>query len=117
MDGIHNVILKKLNDSKFPEILYHLFDLCITFGITPLRWNESFIHSIPKKEKSSNIKDFRPFSITNIFRKIFESLMLDYINNDLKSNFKLCCNQAGFRSDYSTLTHAIVSNETTKNGL
>ena len=52
--------------------------------------------------------------MTNIFRKIFESLLMDYINQYLPNHFRLCGNQAGFKKGYSTLTHAIVSNETAK---
>eukprot|EP00833_Pecoramyces_ruminatium_P015064 jgi/Orpsp1_1/1189096/evm.model.d7180000069483.1 len=113
LDGIHTVILQSLNDSKFPMILFYLFHTCIELGVTPIRWNKSFIYPIPKKEKSKYISDFRPISITNIFRKLFELLVLDFIQEKLKGYFKLCCNQAGFRSGYSTLTHAIVSDATT----
>ncbi|ORX76414.1 hypothetical protein BCR32DRAFT_284173 [Anaeromyces robustus] len=68
-----------------------------------------FIFPIPKKEKTNYIQDFRPISITNIFRKIFEILLLTYIYKKLNNKFKLCCKQAGFRRGYSTITHAIVS--------
>ena len=68
--------------------------MCIELGVTPLRWNKTFIYPIPKNKESKYISDFRPISITNIFRKIFELLLLDYIQEKLKNYFKLCCNQA-----------------------
>jgi len=112
MDGIHIVMLKSLNDTFLPLVLTKFFKMCIKFGITPLSWNNSMIYPIPKKEKSCFIKDFRPIALTNIFRKLFESILMDFINKNLKDYFKLCGNQAGFRRGYSTLTHAIVSSET-----
>ena len=113
-DGIHTVLLKAMNDSMLPDILTELFKLCISFGVTPLRWNKSIIYPIPKKKESCYIQDFRPIALTNIFRKVFEGLLLDFIREKMKSEFKLCGNQAGFRRGYSTITQAIVSNETTK---
>ena len=112
IDGIHTVILKCINDTFFPIALSKLFNVCIKFGVTPLRWNKSIIFPIPKKEKSCHIQDFRPIALTILFRKIFESMLMDYIKLKLNFYFKLCGNQAGFRRGYSTLTHAIVSNET-----
>jgi hypothetical protein len=112
IDGIHSVMLKTLLGTDFPKLLLYLYQMCIKFGMTPKGWNESVTFPIPKKKKSSYIKDFRPISITNTFRKVFEGLLLDYMNTKLKKELKLCGNQAGFRSGYSTLTHAIASNET-----
>eukprot|EP00833_Pecoramyces_ruminatium_P012579 jgi/Orpsp1_1/1186611/evm.model.d7180000051921.1 len=113
-DGIHSLILKALLDSRFPRILESLFKMCAKFGVTPLRWNSSIIFPIPKKKDSPLIKDYRPIAITNLFRKLFESLLLDFINQYLSKYFKLCKNQAGFRRGFSTLTHALLSNETAK---
>ena len=113
-DGIHAQILKALLNSKLPKILESLFKMCVKFGVSPLRWNSSIIFPIPKKNDSSLIKDFRPIAITNIFRKLFEGILLDFINGYLKNFFKLCDNQAGFRRGFSTLTHALISNETAK---
>ena len=103
IDGIHSVMLKTLLGTDFPKLLLYLYQMCIKFGMTPKGWNESVTFPIPKKKKSSYIKDFRPISITNTFCKIFEGLLLDYINQKLKKEFKLFGNQAGFRSGYSTL--------------
>ncbi|ORX45643.1 hypothetical protein BCR36DRAFT_372697 [Piromyces finnis] len=51
-DGIHTILLKSMNDSMLPDILTELFKLCISFGMTPLRWNKSVIYPIPKKKES-----------------------------------------------------------------
>jgi len=79
-------ILQELNDNTFPTILFHLFQLYIHLGVTPHRWNKSYIFPIPKTSTSKYIKDFRPVSITILFRKIFEALLLDFLNDKLKNN-------------------------------
>jgi len=77
IDGIHSVMLKTLLGTDFPKLLLYLYQMCIKFGMTPKGWNESVTFPIPKKKKSSYIKDFRPISITNTFRKVFEGLLLE----------------------------------------
>ena len=87
LNGIHTVILQNINDSKFPLIFFYLFQMCIELCVIPERWNKLFIYPIPKKARSKYISDFQPISITNIFRKIFELLILDYIQERLRKNF------------------------------
>jgi len=106
-DGIHAIILKECSSSRLSAAIYSLFKCCASLGVTPLRWNESIIFPIPKKSSSRHIQDYRPIALTNIFRRLFESILLKFIRSKLSMFFDLCPNQTG----YSTITHAIVSNE------
>ncbi|OMJ22279.1 hypothetical protein AYI70_g2980 [Smittium culicis] len=44
-----------------------------------------------------------------MLRRVFESMLLDYLNNTPLAKFHPL--QAGFRSGYSTLTHIIISRD------
>jgi len=101
------IILKACSSSRLSAAIYSLFKCCVSLGVTPLRWNESIIFPIPKKSSSRHIQDYRPIALTNIFRRLFESILLKFIRSKLSMFFDLCPNQTG----YSTITHAIVSNE------
>ena len=74
-DGIYTAIIKNLIDIEFVVILT-LSKLCISFCVTPLRWNHSIIYPILKGKYSKIFVDIRPIAITNIFRKLFETLRI-----------------------------------------
>ena len=108
-DGIHISILKTLSNSKsFVSNIRTLFQACFTSGKTPTRWNYSIIYPIPKNKNPSSIEDFRPISLTVMFRRIFEKIILKRIEN--LNSCKLNIGQAGFRSGFSTITQIIASN-------
>ena len=119
--------------SSFISCLSMLFQWCFQLGYTPRRWNVVVIHPIPKMAKtatttstptststttttttstttstSRTIPHCRPISLTMLFRRLFEKILLP----DLSSS--LCFNrgQAGFRSGFSCLTHILLANET-----
>ena len=107
-DGIDSLIIKSLaQSSNFLNHIKKLFQKCLDSGRTPVRWNSSIIYPIPKNSNPTSISDFRPISLTVIFRRLFEKICLkkieslDYINLDI--------GQAGFRSGYSTVTQSIAS--------
>jgi len=114
-DGIQSKILKCLSQSKaFINHLSLLFRACVITCITPQRWNESIIFPIPKQGKDCHwISDGRPLSLTVMFRRIFESILINDITYS-DSHVPLRSfngGQAGFRRHFSTLTHALVSHD------
>ena len=113
-DSLHNRILLALVHTKLPEHLSRLFKLCAACGITPTRWNISIVHPLPKTSDANTIDKCRPIAISVMFRRIFEGCLLRYWNHanfsaNVLSTSRL---QGGFRSGYSTLTHAAASNDT-----
>ena len=115
-DGINGKMVKTLSDSHlFLTHLALLFRLCAKSGRTPTRWNESLIFPIPKNAslERPTISDMRPISMTVMFRRIFESLLLQAVNNhdDFGPLRHFNYGQAGFRRNFSTLSQALVSHD------
>ena len=111
IDGIDGRVMKcLLNAPSFLVCLSRLFTLCHQSGYTPRRWNESIIHPIPKDPSSKSpcvISGCRPISLTVIFRRLFEKILL----TTLVPMLSFDRGQAGFRSGFSCLTQALVANE------
>jgi len=118
IDGIHSSILQSLSEA--PSFLHHLtmlFKACAALGKTPLRWNESLIYPIPKQPGGSQtIADLRPISLTVMFRRIFECLMMDFINLDCPELTRFHPSQAGFRRQFSTMTQLMASHQMSQMG-
>lgn len=113
IDSIHTKILRALCQSSFPFHLSRLFKLCCLTGLTPTRWNESLVYTLPKKKDSYTIQECRPISLTLMFRRIFEAALLRFIKRDpiTKSRFTLNHSQAGFRHGHSTTLNAMLTND------
>ena len=108
-DSIHILLLQKLVDSSFVNLLSELFIQCIQQETTPSRWNESVVYLLPKlKTGSPTAETVRPLSILPMFRRIFESLLLPAFTDKNYHYARLHSAQAGFRKGYSTLTNAAV---------
>ena len=123
VDGVDIMQLKCLSkNSKF--FVYHLkvlFSLCYDTGIVPDRWKESIIFPIPKSssnqgEHEQTIQSFRPISIIVLFRRLFEQTVYIHLqlSPELSRMRTLDPGQAGFRTGFSTLTHALVSHESSR---
>jgi Reverse transcriptase (RNA-dependent DNA polymerase) len=112
-DSIHVKILQALTPSCLPVILAKLFRICATIGITPRRWNTAILYPIPKSPGATTIDKHRPISLTVMFRRLFERILLDAITKTptYACTFSLHPCQAGFRHGYSTVTHAVTSND------
>lgn len=104
LDRIHVRILRALCPSKhFLTSIQSFFTLCALTTNTPTQWNISQIIPIPKKSESFTPSTSRPISLTPCLRRIFESVLLEYIySNNTLNNFSPF--QAGFRPGYNTTT-------------
>ena len=92
-DGIHAMVVKALASGSFSHHLTSLFNLCLTYQITPSRWNEALTVMMPKDDTNST-SECRPLSIVPIFRSLFEAL----IKRKLTPFFdRLHPSQTGFR--------------------
>lgn len=116
IDSVDVPLLKCLaSKSKlFLELLRILFQVCVVTGLTPTRWNESIICPIPKDTKGPyTVAESRPISLTVMFRRIFEKVILDGITllDQFKHLRSFDRGQAGFRRGFSTLTHTLLSHQ------
>ena len=77
-----------------------LFTACWKLGRVPREWNVALIHPVPKKGDMSLISNYRPISLTETLRKLFERCLLPYLTDLLEP---LDISQGGFRSKRSTI--------------
>lgn len=98
ISGIRNDILKPIAD-HIAEPLAILFNKMIAIGIVPDEWREARIVPIPKVERSKDIKDHRPISLTEVIRKVFERSILPTLVRYVEP---LDIAQGGFRSERGT---------------
>ncbi|KAI3655416.1 hypothetical protein MP638_006048, partial [Amoeboaphelidium occidentale] len=112
-DGIHVKVLKALIPVGICKHLSRLFSICLNYGYTPKAWNETITMPIPKANpegKAITIDQCRPIGLTSMFRRIFESCLVNLltltnpISDKLKTNF----GQGGFKRDSSTILQALV---------
>lgn len=112
-DSIHTKLLSGLLDSNFVRHLSVLYSVCALTGLTPTRWNTSTIYPLKKNEDSRHIAQCRPIALTEMFRRVFEGLLLRAVmrREDCKSMVAIHPTQAGFRVGHSTLLQAALSND------
>jgi hypothetical protein len=114
MDSIHTLILRPLVAYSLLRFhLAYLFSMCALTGITPTRWNESLIYPLGKKADAKHITECRPIALTPMFRRAFESILLDYVHTNpaCEQIRKFHPTQAGFRRGHSTMLHAAMSHD------
>ena len=91
--GIRIELLKHCRESiSQPLAIY--FNKLINFGYIPSQWKKAMIIPIPKKPGSREISDYRPISLTEVMRKLFERCILDELIDKIEP---LDVAQGGFR--------------------
>lgn len=73
------------------------FRLCYEIGLVPSSWTRSLVVPVPKKGDLSMIKNYRPISLTESFRKLYEHSLRKYILRSFEPNH---FTQGGFRSHH-----------------
>ena len=113
-DGIDRRALMMLTKAPtFMVCLTRLFSQCMLWERTPARWNNSVIAPIPKPGKDPRyIANRRPISLTVLFRRIFERIILP----DIVHQTKLNNGQAGFRTGFSCATQLLLAEQAKYNG-
>jgi hypothetical protein len=107
-DGIQVEMLKKLDENCM--LMHHLsllFKRCSQWSMVPESWRFSSIVCIPKKNTSCFVSDSRGIALTQIFRRIFEGLLLRHWESPLiDSSWQEVMNtQGGFQKKLNTYPH------------
>lgn len=106
-DGVHTILLQALASTPALRSLTSLYNHCLTTGRTPRAWNETEIHLLVKDPSQPfDVGNARPITLISVIRKVFEKLLLARF--DVDGWARLHHAQAGFRSHYSTCSHAAV---------
>jgi hypothetical protein len=84
------------------------FNLLLTFSIWPDEFSRGIIAPIYKR-KGNRLEPnvFRPISLLLCLSKLYELLLNNRLSKHVEANNVLCEEQAGFRSDRSTLDHIL----------
>lgn len=106
-DHLKAEMLKPINDIISP-ILHQLFFICWKFALTPTSWNVAQVIPIYKKGDTNDPTNYRPISLICIFRKTLEICLYNIL---LPHSVILDPVQGGFRSQRSTLDHALCLQE------
>jgi hypothetical protein len=119
---IHDMIVNHLSRNKAPgvdhirtemllpipkrvsSLLYILFSICWKWGSTPSAWRLAQVCPIFKKGDPSDPANYRPISLTSVFRKLFELSITQYLHFNSPS---LDIVQGGFRSQRSSLDQVL----------
>ena len=100
-DGLSVVLLKALRYTEFAHHLTTAFQIYLRLTCSPARWNESLTVLIPKdKGRTCAVGRTRPISISGMFRRLFETVMLPTLRDH--PQLTLHPAQTGFQKGKST---------------
>ncbi|KAI8427328.1 hypothetical protein MSG28_001907 [Choristoneura fumiferana] len=101
-DKISNEILKNTL-TVISKPLTILFNKILETEQIPTQWTKSTIVLLHKKGDKNEINNYRPISLMSNIYKVFSKIILGRITKQLDENQPR--EQAGFRTDYSTIDH------------
>ena len=83
--------LKDGQGDNILQLVYNFFQLCINAGAIPELWEQVLIIPIFKKGDPGLILNYRPISLSQCIRKVFEKTIIDsllpYLNPSNKTQF------------------------------
>lgn len=86
-----------------------LFNACWRTGRCPKRWKQALVHPVPKKGDLTRIENYRPISLTEVMRKIFEGVLWRTKLGRVVEPLDMT--QGGFRARRSTVDQAAALHE------
>ena len=108
IDQIINEFFKHSPDKLIP-VYAKLFNIILSTGIVPDDWAISIIRPIYKnKGDNTDPNNYRGISLLSCFGKLFTSCLNERLSNFVKAHDTVGPEQAGFKSDNSTIDHIFV---------
>lgn len=102
-DNINNFVIKHL-PNKCIVLLTNIYNACINIGYFPTMWKSAKVIAIPKPNKdNTNPQSYRPISLLSSLSKIFESTILNKLEQFTESHHIIPDTQFGFRKHMSTV--------------
>lgn len=115
-DGIHNYMLKYLNNTG-TDILLKIINKIWTEQTFPAQWQSAKIIPIPKPEKDKTLMtNYRGISLISCTAKIMERLVNKRLTYFLETNSLISNNQSGFRRYRSTADNLVTLEHHIKEG-
>ena len=94
------------------RVLAIIFNNCTNIGYFPAQWKDAKMVPIPKRGNSREVADFRPISMLSNIGKLYERVILDWIEKHCSANAIIPSFQFGFEKGHSTEQALIVFSET-----
>ena len=107
-DGYTPFLLKQIGPS-IAGVIVQLFESFMSIGKVPGDWKEAIIKPLFKKGPSSDPASYRPVSLTSVFSKLMEKVVVEQMLRYLLINKLISKQQHGFLSRRSTATNLIES--------
>ncbi len=89
--------LIKASDHDSLSLLCSWFNWLFRIGLVPRAWTRSLVVTVPKKGDLNVVSNYRPISLTECFRKLFEHCLERHFNAVLPP---VHFSQGGFRADH-----------------
>ena len=105
-DEIHPKLFYELR-LYITKPLAKLFNLSLKYGIVPEDWRNAKVTPLFKKGSKSDVKNYRPVSLTSIPCKILETIIKENINIHLDKYNLISNSQHGFLSGKSCLSNLL----------
>ena len=113
-DQIHTKILRiMIENPQFENAISELFQFFMDVGTTPTIWNESTVCLLVKSKDEPYADKTRPISLTQILRRIFESVYLRAIFREKLPWAETSQIQFGFKTGFGVTSQVINAHETT----
>jgi hypothetical protein len=102
IDGIPNEYLRQLPRRPFGH-LTHLYNHCFRLSHFPKSWKETKFVTLPKPGKDPKFpQNLRPISFVSTTGKLFEKVILKFLQKHIDERDLLNASQSGFRARHST---------------
>lgn len=98
----------KCGGENLQKLISEFFTFINLIGRVPSSWKRSLVVPVPKKGDLCKIQNYRPISLTEPLRKIYEHCILRYINENAGPTF---LTQGGFRTNHCCNDMIVVLNE------
>ncbi|CAB3377302.1 Hypothetical predicted protein [Cloeon dipterum] len=102
-DGVPAVLLKRCAKTLCPS-LAHIFNLLLRACDLPADWKCAAVTPIPKDGDKSDLRNYRPISVTSVVGMLLENHVRNQLAGFLETNIALPDNQHGFRERRSCTT-------------
>lgn len=97
--GVSYDLLKGASNNAI-SVIAEWFGIIFEIGLVPSSWTRSLVVPVPKKGDLNLIKNYRPISLTESFRKLFEHCVNKYMTRTFPANH---FTQGGFRSHHCVM--------------